>query len=159
MIILKKIISGGQIGADQAGLSVAFDNGFETGGWAPRRYMTKEGPNPDLLRKFGLKEHKDSGYPQRTYQNVFDSNGTIRLAINFQSPGEKCTLKAIKFYKKPYIDVDLLNPIDQFQVIKWIYNNNIQVLNVAGNANTTKYNIYNMVYNYLDPIMKKMKGV
>jgi len=156
-MVLKKVISGGQTGADQAGLSAAFYNGIETGGWAPRRYMTKEGPNPDLLRKYKMTEHQDSGYPQRTFANVKDSDGTIRLAINFETPGEKCTLKAIKEYKRPYIDVDLNNPPDPFEVIKWMYKYNIETLNVAGNANQKNKDIYSMAYNYLIPIFKKMK--
>jgi len=41
---------------------------------------------------------------------VRESDGTIRLAFDFTSRGEKCTLTAIKDYGKPYIDVDLSNP-------------------------------------------------
>ena len=51
--MLTKIISGGQTGADQVALSVAVRLGLKTGGYAPLRYMTEDGPDPTLAR-YGL---------------------------------------------------------------------------------------------------------
>ncbi len=54
---LREIISGGQTGADQAGLYVGKMLGLKTGGVAPPHFMTHEGPNPELLRdEYGLVE-------------------------------------------------------------------------------------------------------
>jgi Circularly permutated YpsA SLOG family len=39
-MLLKKIISGGQTGADQAGLRTAKRLGIETGGWMPQGWRT-----------------------------------------------------------------------------------------------------------------------
>jgi hypothetical protein len=147
--MLKKVISGGQTGADQAGLYVAGDRGIKIGGWAPKGFMTSVGPN--LLLKFlGLKEHK-GGYRDRTRENVRDSDGTIRLAVSFTSPGEKCTLNAIKEYGKPHIDVDLLNPIQPKVVAQWIIANKIKVLNVAGNTEG-EYPIFDLTKKYLTKV-------
>jgi hypothetical protein len=41
--MLKKIVSGGQTGADQAGLKAARAAGIETGGWAR---SVRPGPGP-----------------------------------------------------------------------------------------------------------------
>ena len=149
-MVLKKVISGGQSGADQAGLYAAKSFGFETGGWAPKGWKTSEGKKQGLLQTvYGLKEHK-SGYVKRTWSNVEDSNATIRLAYNFNSPGEKCTLNAIKRYKKPFIDVDLNNPQPAEVISKWIKDNDIEVLNIAGNTQPTHGpNIFREVLNYM----------
>ena len=45
---LRKIESGGQTGADQAGLRAARAERLETGGWAPKGWETEEGPAPWL---------------------------------------------------------------------------------------------------------------
>jgi hypothetical protein len=63
-----------------------------------------------MLEVYGMKEHS-GGYAARTEANVKDSDGTIRLAKNFKSAGEKCTLRAIKkWFRRPHFDVDASNP-------------------------------------------------
>ncbi|MFH7326653.1 YpsA SLOG family protein [Desulfurivibrio sp. C05AmB] len=42
--MLTRIISGGQTGADQAGLDVAIKLGIPHGGWIPKGRMTEAGP-------------------------------------------------------------------------------------------------------------------
>jgi len=134
MLTIKKIISGGQTGADQAGLKAAYDHKYETGGFAPKGYITSDGPNRQLLqKKYGLLEHGD-GYVPRTYENVKCSHGTIRMAIDFESPGEQLTLMAIEKYNKPFLDIDLNNPISTMRLYNWLLEHNIKVLNVAGNT-------------------------
>jgi len=135
--MLKKCISGAQNGADIAGLVTAKKFGIPTDGIMPKGYKTTAGSRPEYANLYNIKEHVSASYVPRTYQNAKDADGTIRLAFNFQSRGEICTLNAIKQYNKPYIDVDLNNPIPHQDVVDWILNNNIEVLNVAGNAETT----------------------
>lgn len=134
---LRKIISGGQTGADEAGLYVARRFGLETGGTMPKGFKTLTGPRPDFRELYGIEEHGSDNYVPRTYKNVADSDGTVRLAGNFGSRGEICTLKAIEKYDKPYFDVDLtdLRPVDDF--VAWLSAANIKTLNVAGNAEQT----------------------
>lgn len=153
---LKKVISGGQRGADQAGLAAARDLGLETGGWVPKGWITLNGANPTLA-KLGCVEHTSSKYAPRTYSNVKDSDGTIRLAYDFGTPGELCTLKAIEFYNKPHFDIDLKDPIFFMNVFDWIEKNNILVLNVAGNAGKTKEEgtkIFQEVRSYMKSVFK-----
>jgi hypothetical protein len=101
-----KIYSGGQLGADQAGLEAAKFCNIPTGGYAPKGYLTLVGPQVELLQGYGLVECQVPGYKARTWENVKSSDGTVRFAYNFQSPGEKCTLNAISYYHKPYLDID-----------------------------------------------------
>ncbi|MFW6272700.1 MAG: YpsA SLOG family protein [bacterium] len=131
------IVSGGQRGVDQAGLAAAIDWKLPTGGWVPKGWITRNGPMPQLS-KLGCIEHKSPKYSPRTYANVKDSDGTIRLAYDFTTPGERCTKKAIDFYEKPWYDINLNDPDFIFDVTKWIDDNNIHVLNIAGNGGSTK---------------------
>lgn len=129
-----KIISGGQTGADQAGLYAAETMGYETGGHAPKTFRTLGGPVPELGTRFGLVEHFKFEYPPRTEENVRNSDCTFRLAHNFNSPGEKCTLKFIKKHNKPKMDIDINNPVNPFIVAKWLKENGYTVINIAGNG-------------------------
>lgn len=49
--MIKKIISGGQTGADQAALDVAIKLGIPHGGWIPKGRKTEDGPLTDRLHK------------------------------------------------------------------------------------------------------------
>lgn len=146
---LKRVISGGQTGSDQAGLQAAKDCQIETGGWAPNKWQTYIGPRKDFLKSFNLKEHS-SGYKDRTWANVRDSDGTIRLASNFSSSGERCTLNAINKFKKPYLDIELIdtpfrvNHTDS--IIKFIIDNQIETLNIAGNSDKYPNNGFGFHY-------------
>jgi len=144
--MIKKVISGGQIGADAAGVITAAKFGIPTGGCMPKGYKTIDGTNPKFAKLYGLRESLSPSYAVRTEANVMEADGTIRFAISFKSPGEKCTLKAIKKHDKLYIDVDILNPISHEEVVDWIHEHNIEVLNVAGNGNR---NIEQFVIDYL----------
>ena len=152
-----KIISGGQTGADQAGLKVARDLRFKTGGWAPLDFMTSDGSQKKLLEEYGL---LDSGmtYRDRTGMNVRDSNATIRLAVDFNTPGEKCTLEAINYFKQPWIDVDLLNPRPFMDIIEFFILVQPSIVNIAGNTQGTNgHDIFKMTYDYLKVALKEYK--
>lgn len=150
--MLEKVISGGQTGADQAGLRAAKKCGLATGGWLPKGCITLEGSKPNLLNEFGMQEHSSSGYVARTEANVRDADATIRLAGTFKSAGEVCTLKAIKWYKKPYLDVDIKKPLPVADVVKWLFEQNVRTLNVAGNAESTCPGIGATVEAYLENV-------
>jgi hypothetical protein len=150
--MLKRCISGGQSGADIAALKTAKEYGIPTGGWMPKGWITLNGPKPEYAELYGIEEHASFGYKPRTWSNIKDSSGTIRLAFNFFSAGEICTLNGIKKYDKPYIDVDLANPIPVQQVIDWINQNNIEILNVAGNSEKSCPGTFSEVCEYLSAV-------
>jgi hypothetical protein len=154
--MLKKVYSGGQTGADQAGLVTAKKYGIETGGWIPKGWKTLVGPKPEFAKLYNIQEHSSPSYKPRTYANVQDSSGTIRLAYDFTTAGEICTLNAINKYKKPHISVDLINPIDHQEVIDWINENNIEILNVAGNSEKSCMGTYDETVAYLSVLFDKL---
>lgn len=149
MVEVKKIISGGQIGADIAGLRAAKILDIETGGWMPKGFKTLDGNKPEYAKMYGMIELVTDDYPPRTRMNVVNSDGTVRFATNFNTYGEKATLREVHKANKPYFDIQPYNSIYQppfLDFVKWIEENNVQVLNVAGNAD---YEIEVFVESYL----------
>jgi hypothetical protein len=132
-LLPQRVVSGGQTGADQAGLIAARRFGIPTGGWMPKGFITTTGPAPDLAREFGLREHT-GGYADRTEANVRLADGTLRFAASFETLGEKCTLKWLHHHRKPYLDIDRNAPPPVEEVAEWIKRHNVKVLNVAGNV-------------------------
>ena len=124
---LRRVVSGGQTGADQGGLEAALRAGLETGGWAPRDFMTEDGPQPALADRYGLTECS-GGYDERTVKNVQDSDATVIFARHLDSDGSKLTLDAIARLGRPFI----VNPTGA-ELAEFIREHNVAVLNVAGN--------------------------
>lgn len=62
-LLLEKVISGGQTGADQAGLKAAKKCGIPTGGFIPPRFVTSNGPSPWLGEEYGLVEIEPGSFP------------------------------------------------------------------------------------------------
>lgn len=150
-LLLTMIISGGQNGADVAGLRAAKRVRLKTGGLMPKGFRTLDGPRPKYAELYGMVEHESRDYPPRTFENVRVSDATIRLARNFSSAGERCTLRAIEKYGKPYIDV-ACGPMMNEQVgevIEFIRNHNPVILNIAGNSENTCRGIGNHVEQFL----------
>ncbi len=157
MLKLQKVISGGQTGVDRAGLVAAALIGLETGGTAPQGYRTSDGTDYDLKDIFGLKEHWSSSYPPRTEKNVEESDGTIRIARDLESAGERLTLRLIKKHGKPHLDIHENNPLSIERVVEWMSNYNIETLNVAGNSEKTAPGIYQFALNYLVKVFRMAK--
>lgn len=142
--MLDKVVSGGQVGADIAGVRAAKSCGIMTGGWLPSGRKTLDGRmTTDMFNEFGFVEHRESAYPARTQANVEMADATVRLAYNFSSPGELCTLRYIRKHNKPRYDVLLMSSNDNewravqpyFEFASWLDRWNVKILNVAGNAN------------------------
>lgn len=106
---LHTVISGGQTGADQGGLLAAWQHRVKTGGTAPARYLTQNGPNL-LLRTLGLTAA--GTYASRTKINVRDSDATVIIAHNPDSPGTALTVGACVALNKPYLILDVRANVD-----------------------------------------------
>jgi hypothetical protein len=136
---LTKIISGGQTGADTGALLAARQLDIETGGFAPRGWLTENGPQEESLRRFGLIESGEPGYPPRTRANVVHSDGTL-LVGDDQIGGTRLTDEIATELKKPVFRIPFEVPdetntgiasLEEFRC--WLGRHRIEVLNVAGN--------------------------
>lgn len=130
--MIRKIISGGQTGADQAALDAAIRWNIPHGGWIPKGRLTETGRLPN---KYKLKEMPTNSYAARTEKNITDSDGTLIISHGRLTGGSKYTqAKALK-HKKPCLHIDL-NKTDKFnaaqEIYNWVTENNIKNLNVAG---------------------------
>jgi len=147
--MLTRIISGGQTGADQGGLEAGKELGLETGGAAPRYFLTENGPQPKLLEGYGLVELEQPGYQIRTLINVINSDLTVVFG-NQGSPGSRLTLNYCKERSKPY----LVNPSSD-DLLKAIVVGSTKVLNVAGNRESKNPGIQERVKKFLVEALKE----
>lgn len=126
-----KIISGFQTGADEGGLRGAFRLSIPTGGWVARGLRREKGlvVKPSEMAMYNLKECGTYAYSARTRLNVVGSTGTV-LFGDMSSPGSALTISYCndKLNKRPF----KMNPTAQ-ELAKWVEENNILILNVAGN--------------------------
>src|SRR5689334_13215671 len=102
-----KIISGGQTGADIAGLKTAKKHGIKTGGYMTKGFITLNGLKPEYKNLYKVQETKKTDYPTRTGMNVMTSDCTLWFGENKISRGKLCTFKFIKKYKKPCKDINI----------------------------------------------------
>jgi hypothetical protein len=143
------IISGGQTGADRTALEIARELGIPTGGYAPLGWRTDEGPDPSLA-EFGLVETLSPGYRVRTRLNVRHSHGTVIFG-NTASPGCVVTENACLVYSRPY----LTNPTIA-ELVDWVREGQIAILNVAGNRRRTNPGIVELVRSVLQPALEQV---
>lgn len=153
-MILEKVISGGQTGADRAGLIAAKAMGISTGGWMPHGFLAYDGKHPEFAELYGLTETISKRYPPRTSMNVLHSDGTLRFATNWHSPGELLTLKLCNKYRKPNLAVTLGGDVTPVDVMRCLVENNIRVLNVAGNSERTSPGIEEYVRHFLENVFQ-----
>ena len=98
------LLSGGQTGADRAGLDAAIHLGLPYGGWCPGGRRAEDGKIPDVYQ---LTETRSRGYLFRTEQNVIDSDATLIFTLGNLSGGSKRTLAFTKKHRKPCIHIGL----------------------------------------------------
>jgi hypothetical protein len=157
--MLDRVISGGQSGADQAGLRAARSAEIPTGGTAPKGWLAEvrmpDDGGPTLwvmkscpwLADFGLVECETEGFPARTAANVRDSDGTIWFG-DWMSSGGRSTLDACRSMRRPFLIV-YQGATKPSEVREWIAAKGIRCLNVAGNRESTQIGIGERVEAFL----------
>ena len=129
--MLRRIVSGGQTGADRAALDASLEAGFPCGGYCPKHRKAEDGPIDD---RYPLVEI-DGGYAERTRRNVEESDGAL---IVFRAPirgGTRLTREYCQQLGKPclLIDFSTVSPTQALEAVKsFIHQYEIAVLNVAG---------------------------
>ncbi len=140
--MLKKIISGGQKGADQAALDAAIKFNFPHGGWIQKGRRTKGDVLPD---KYELREMPLPGYKDRIERNVMDSDGTAIFSHGSLTGGADYSLQMAKKHQRPGFHVDLKKTsptLAPSRLSTWAMENSIEVLNVAGSRVSEDPEIY-----------------
>jgi hypothetical protein len=148
--MVKKIISGGQVGADQAALDVALKLDIPHGGWIQKGRKTQGGILPE---KYKLKEMATSGYTKRIEQNVIDSDGTLIISHGRLAGGADKSRKMSLEHKRHLLHIDLAQ-IDTAQAARlinsWISRHHIEILNVTGTRTSEDPHIYKATMDILE---------
>lgn len=147
-----KIISGGQTGADRAGLDFAIAAGISHGGWCPRGRRSQDGVVPT---HYNLQETETSGYEQRTKFNIRDADATIIFNLTpAMSPGSGLTVSQCRSQEKPFL---LIRPPmggdfsrrSAEAVAQFLVEHQPATLNIAGNREESVRGIHQLVVNVL----------
>lgn len=152
-MLLKKIISGGQTGVDQAALNAALTLNFECGGWCPPDRICDNGKIPDYFPLEEAPFERSEAAPNiprslRTEWNVRDSDATliVKPANLKGNKGIDWTLQCTVTYKKPSL---IINPYENDALLKmkeWLIKHKIQILNIAGPSEKTCPGIGSLSY-------------
>ena len=167
---IKKIISGGQTGVDQAALQVAFDLGLNHGGWCPPERVCEDGKIPYQFKLIETPQERDISAldiprSQRTIWNVRDADGVLifvqskaqrDILRQAQDPGTKLAIETSMKLGKPYLVIDLNASPDLHEIQNWILEFDIQVLSVGGPSEKTSPGIYRKTYQFLLELLKPM---
>jgi Circularly permutated YpsA SLOG family len=144
--VVRKIISGGQTGADRAGLDFAIEVGLAHGGYVAKGRKAEDGR---IDEKYRLTELATNSYPERTKRNVRQSDGTIILSLNEKlSGGSALTLSYARHANKPVLHIHNSetghDPLShQVRRLKdFIESNAIEVLNLAGPRESNEPGVY-----------------
>ena len=131
MALLARIQSGGQTGADRAALDWAIEHHIPHSGWCPKGRRTEDEP---LDARYQLNETPRPSYLQRTEWNVRDSDGTVVFSIGEHLTGGSLkTLELAIKHRKPHLHLSAASKANAASELKkWIQQNHIRVLNVAG---------------------------
>ena len=143
LVTIRRIISGGQTGADRAALDAALELGVPIGGWVPKGRKAEDGPIPD--RYPGLRETDTDVYETRTRWNVRDSDATLILSHGALAGGSKVTESFAREMGKPVLHVDLLTMSMDDAVVaigEWLRDIEGDTLNVAGSRASGDSAIY-----------------
>jgi hypothetical protein len=142
---MRKIVSGGQTGVDQAALRAAVACGLAIGGWCPPGRVSEDGKIPDFYPLKETPEERsqdalDIPRSQRTEWNVRDSDATLVLwpgTFHKPDPGTRYTVDCVLRYKKHLLICDPAEQRDVDRAVEWIIRNNIETLNVSGPSEST----------------------
>ncbi len=151
MLKIRKIISGGQTGADRAAFDFALEKGIEISGFVPKNRMAEDGK---ISAKYpNLLETRAKNPARRTELNVKYSDATLILSHGELTGGSKKTLQLAEKHLKPFLHIDFAEMSLKEAVQKtkvWLKSINCQELNVAGARASKDRKIYGKTKLFLE---------
>jgi hypothetical protein len=129
--VVRKIVSGGQTGADRGGLEAALALGIEAGGFCPRGRRAEDGRIPD---RYPVVELATDAYPPRTRRNVESADATLVFTFGRPDRGSALTLRLARDAGKAvlWLDLEATDEHVAASLRTWLAATDPEVLNVAG---------------------------
>jgi hypothetical protein len=154
---LQKVISGGQTGADTGALLAAKELGILTGGFAPKSFLTENGPAP-FLKELNLVETSSSNYKVRTEMNVKASCLTVILSPK-SSAGSNQTRRLCISNNISYLFIEDISNEEEVarKIIDIINLRKPKILNVAGNRESKFIGIQSITYRIFKLVFKSLQ--
>lgn len=153
---VRKVISGGQTGADRAALDAATELGILTGGWIPKGRRAEDGEIPG--RYSSLRECESADYSHRTRLNVSDSDATLIISRGPLFGGSLLTQEAAKELGKPFLHIDLESQVNQPGLSvarRWLVESRCEILNIAGPRASSDPQIYDLAKEFIKTLLNK----
>lgn len=101
--MVKRIVSGGQTGADRGGLDAAIELGIAQGGFCPKGRLAEDGAIPARYR---LRETPSAVYAERTRRNVETAEATVLFTAGRPPAGARSPPRS-RALGKPLLHIDL----------------------------------------------------
>lgn len=151
-VMISKLISGGQAGADRAALDWAIAHGVAHGGWCPAGRRAEDGPLPERYR---LVETASRNYRVRTARNVREADATLIVHLGMLEGGSLQTRLIAERSGKPVyvVQADVVTPAALDDLHAWLAGPAIDVLNVAGPRESRRPGIYLATCEVLDRVL------
>jgi hypothetical protein len=150
-MMIERIVSGGQTGADRAALDWAIVHQVSHGGWCPEGRLSEDGAIPE---RYLVEELPGAGYRQRTKANVRDSDATLIISISsILSGGSLETAKFAGSLRKPWLH---LHQAMDWKVVldEWVCLRQISILNVAGPRSSKEPAVGTFTFVVLDELKR-----
>jgi hypothetical protein len=155
---LKKIVSGGQTGADLAAWDAAMELDFPSGGWVPRGRTNEDGVIPDIYG--GIRETNEAKSEQRTEWNVRDSDATVVFFHRLPTGGSDWTIQAAGQLGKPCLHIDFsLQPeaVAVEEILSFLSGHTtVATLNVAGPKRSEDPLIYEKTHRVMRALLHRL---
>lgn len=156
----KKIISGGQTGADRAAFDFALENNIEIGGFIPKNRIAEDGEIP--LKYKNLTETETEDFAERTELNVQNSDATLILSHGKLAGGSLLTKEFAEKYHKLFLHIDF-SEIEPEKAVERVESGlstiNCENLNIAGSRKSEDTKIYEKTREFLRNLLTKYEQI
>ncbi len=151
----RRIVSGGQTGADRAAWDAAIAAGLDYGGWVPQGRVAEDGPL--AVRYQNLRETPSSDPAVRTEWNVRDADATLIFSHGGLTGGTALTRRCARRLRKPWLHIDLAALTSdevEASIAQWLEAERPATLNVAGPRASNDPAIYGAVRTLLERVLR-----
>ena len=161
-MIISKLISGAQTGADRGGLDAAIELGIPYGGFIPKGRRAEDGQVPACY--VGLEETEANNYLARTRLNAEYSTATLIFTHGPLTGGSAKTEQFCRKLDRLCLHIDLTaNTMPPLKVVNWLHfvakttgEQNL-ILNVAGQRESKAPGLQAEVKAFLIEIVTMLK--